>query len=40
VTECPAFVARLEKKSDEEIENPPDDFAAWEPERLVNLGLA
>jgi Fe-S-cluster-containing hydrogenase component 2 len=40
VTGCPASVARLERKLDEEIVNPPKDFAAWEHERLVNRGLA
>jgi ferredoxin len=40
VSGCPASVARLEKKADEEIVNPPKDFATWEHERLVNRGLA
>jgi ferredoxin len=37
---CPANVARLEKKAEEEIINPPKDFATWEHERLINRGLA
>jgi Na+-translocating ferredoxin:NAD+ oxidoreductase subunit B len=40
VTGCPVKVARLEKKSDEEIVNPPQDFASWEHERLVYRALA
>jgi hypothetical protein len=40
VTGCPAKVARLERKAEGEIVNPPKDFAAWEHERLVNRGLA
>jgi electron transport complex protein RnfB len=40
VTGCPANVARLERKPDTEILNPPANFAAWEHERLVNRGLA
>ena len=40
VTGCPANVARLERKAEEEIVNPPKDFAAWEHERLVNRGMA
>ena len=39
-TGCPANVARLERKAETEIVNPPKDFAAWEHERLVNRGLA
>lgn len=39
-TGCPASVARLERKAEEEIINPPKDFATWEHERLVNRGLA
>jgi len=39
-TGCPADVARLERKAEGEIVNPPKDFAAWEHERLVNRGLA
>lgn len=37
---CPGNIARLEKKADEEIVNPPKDFATWEHERLINRGLA
>ena len=35
---CPADVARLGRKSETEIVNPPKDFAAWEHERLMNRG--
>jgi H+/Na+-translocating ferredoxin:NAD+ oxidoreductase subunit B len=37
---CPSSVARLERKPEDQIVNPPKDFAAWEHERLVNRGLA
>jgi H+/Na+-translocating ferredoxin:NAD+ oxidoreductase subunit B len=40
VTGCKNNVARLERKAEQEIINPPKDFAAWEHERLVNRGLA
>jgi ferredoxin len=40
VTGCPVKVARLERKAEEMIVNPPKDFTAWEHERLVNRGLA
>jgi len=40
VTGCPASVARLERKAEENIIHPPKDFAGWEHERLVNRGLA
>jgi len=40
VTGCPIKIARLEKKADEEIVNPPENFADWEHKRLVNRGLA
>lgn len=40
VTGCLSHVARLERKAEEAIINPPVDFAAWEHERLVNRGLA
>jgi electron transport complex protein RnfB len=40
VTGCPYSVARLERKAEKEIVNPPKDFATWEHERLVNRGLA
>lgn len=39
VTGCPNEVARLQRKPDSEIINPPADFAAWERERLVNRGF-
>jgi ferredoxin len=39
VTGCPHHAARLEQKAMEEIINPPQNFAAWEHERLVNRGL-
>ncbi len=39
VTGCDSRAARLEKKSKEEIVNPPKDFAAWEQERLASRGL-
>ncbi len=37
---CPSHVARLEPKPSEEIVNPPENFAAWEHQRLVNRGMA
>ncbi|MDH5448311.1 MAG: 4Fe-4S binding protein [Candidatus Bathyarchaeota archaeon] len=40
VTGCPNGVARLEKKPESEIVNPPADFEAWEHERLRNRGLS
>ena len=39
VTGCPNGVAKLEKKPESEIVNPPADFATWEHERLHNRGL-
>jgi len=39
VTGCPNGVAKLEKKPESEIVNPPVDFEAWEHERLHNRGL-
>ena len=39
VTGCPNEVARLERRPEAEIVQPPLDFAAWEHERLVNRGL-
>ncbi|NWG11287.1 4Fe-4S binding protein [Candidatus Bathyarchaeota archaeon] len=39
VTGCPNGVAKLEKKPESEIINPPVDFKAWEHERLSNRGL-
>lgn len=38
-TGCPNGVAKLEKKPDNEIVNPPVDFEAWGHERLGNRGL-
>jgi electron transport complex protein RnfB len=38
-TGCPNGVAKLQKKSDSEIVNPPIDFNAWENERSHNRGL-
>lgn len=40
VTGCPNGVAKLEKRSESEIINPPADFEAWEHERLHNRGLS
>jgi ferredoxin len=39
VTGCPNGVAKLERKPDSEIVNPPADFTTWEHERLHNRGL-
>lgn len=39
VTGCPSEAARLERKAEKDIVNPPKDFATWEHERLVNRGL-
>jgi ferredoxin len=39
VTGCPNGVAKLERKADSEIVNPPADFTTWEHERLHNRGL-
>jgi electron transport complex protein RnfB len=38
-TGCPNGVAKLNRKPDGEIINPPLDFATWEHERLHNRGL-
>jgi len=38
-TGCPNGVAKLKKKPDNEIVNPPVDLEAWEHERLHNRGL-
>jgi len=38
-TGCPNNVAKLQRKPDEEIIDPPMDFATWERERLRNRGL-
>jgi ferredoxin len=40
VTGCPNGVAKLEKKIESEIVNPPVDFEAWEHERLRNRAHA
>ena len=39
VTGCPNDVARLVRKPESEIINPPKDFAAWEHARLHNRGI-
>ncbi|MFC1607836.1 4Fe-4S binding protein [Candidatus Latescibacterota bacterium] len=39
VTGCQTGVAKLEKKPDSEIINPPKDFATWEQDRMKNRGL-
>ena len=39
VSGCPNSVARLERKAEAEIVQPPKDFAEWEHERLVNRGM-
>jgi len=39
VTGCPNDVARLERKPEAELVQPPKDFAAWEHERLRGRGL-
>jgi len=38
-TGCPNGAAKLQRKPESEIVNPPADFAAWEHERLHNRGL-
>lgn len=38
-TGCPNGAAKLQPKSNSEIINPPQDFVAWEHERLHNRGL-
>lgn len=38
-TGCPNEVAKLQRKQDDEIVDPPVDFATWERERLLNRGL-
>ena len=40
VTGCPNGVAKLERKPESEIINPPADFETWEHERLRNRGLS
>jgi len=39
VTGCPNGVAKLQRKSDSEIKDPPSDYQEWEQERLRNRGL-
>ena len=39
VTGCPNGVARLQKKPESEIIDPPADFTTWEHDRLRNRGL-
>ncbi|MFC1717607.1 4Fe-4S binding protein [Candidatus Poribacteria bacterium] len=39
VTGCPSDVAELQRKPDDEIVHPPENFSAWEHERLTNRGL-
>jgi NAD-dependent dihydropyrimidine dehydrogenase PreA subunit len=39
-TGCPNGAAKLQPKSNSEIINPPQDFVAWEHERLRNRGLS
>ncbi len=40
VTGCPNHVAKLKRKQESEIINPPTNFATWEHERLHNRGLS
>ena len=40
VTGCPNDVARLVRKPEAELVHPPENFAAWEHERLHNRGLS
>ena len=39
VTGCPSDAARLNRKPDADIVNPPGDYETWERERLRNRGL-
>lgn len=39
VTGCPSGAAKLQRKPDSEISDPPLDFTTWERERLHNRGL-
>jgi electron transport complex protein RnfB len=39
VTGCPNDVAKLHRKPDAKIVEPPVDFSTWEHERLINRGL-
>ncbi len=36
VTGCPSGAAQLQRKPDDQIVHPPQDFTAWEQERLQN----
>jgi electron transport complex protein RnfB len=40
VTGCPAEAASLSRKPDADVVVPPEDFAAWERERLRNRGMS
>jgi electron transport complex protein RnfB len=39
VSGCPNDAARLHRKPEEEIVDPPEDFVAWERERIASRGL-
>ena len=39
VTGCPSDVARLQRKPDDQIVHPPENFLRWEQERLRSRGL-
>jgi ferredoxin len=39
VTGCPNKVAKLQRKPNSEIKDPPSDYEAWEQDRLRNRGL-
>jgi len=39
VTGCPNGVARLQRKSKDQVADPPVDFKTWEQQRLRNMGL-
>jgi len=38
-TGCPNNAAKLQRKPESQIINPPEDFATWEHERLHNRGI-
>jgi Fe-S-cluster-containing hydrogenase component 2 len=38
-TGCPNDAARIQRKPEEEIIHPPEDFATWEKERIISRGL-
>jgi ferredoxin len=40
ITGCPNGTAQLYRKPEEQIAHPPQNFAAWEQERLINRGVA